>query len=141
MIVMRNSDQQRTNDISRFIENQLREARNVNSVEQVKCYLSKLDKQPGIYSPFFPEKWAKKPAELLPQKAVDRIEAGKRVLEVLIKEAPTLGIPVLLLPAFDYDDESHHYKSYEVGFNMCGEGGYIKIVPIAFGPLTSDTID
>ena len=141
MIFERNSDQLRADDISRFIENQLKEADNIDSVEQVKSYLSKLDKQPGIYSPFFPEKWANRPADLLPQKRVNEIEAGKRVLEVLIKEAPALNIPVYLLPAFNYDEENHHYRSYVVGFNMCGDGGYIKLIPIAFGPLTSDTID
>ena len=134
---MRNSAQQSKNDISRFIESQLHDA----DVKSIKDLIFYLDKLPDIYSPFYPEKWALRPSNMIPEEKAAKMESGKRLLEVLIKEAPSLDIPVVILPAFDYNDETHHYRSYTVGFNVYGKGGYIEIVPIAFGPLSSDFIN
>ena len=101
-------------EITRFIEKQL-DGADITSLRDLMFYLNKL---PGICSPFYPGDWPLK-RDAISEEEVARIESGKRILEVLIKEAPVIGFTRIGV-AYDRDDETHHYKSYSVIFHLCG---------------------
>ena len=129
---MKSLEQMRKEDPSRFVERQL-DGADITSIEQVTRFLRKL---PGVYSPFFPEKWANRPKGLLTEEEAAKLESGKRILETLVEEAAYIGF-TRIQPHFSRNEENDNRgDSYGVHFHLCGYHMDMKMVPIAYGLLS-----
>ena len=129
---MKSLEQVRKEDPMQFVERQL-DGADITSLEQITQFLSKL---PGVYSPFFPEQWAKRPSDLLTENEAAKMESGRRILEVLIQEAPLIGF-TRLQSNFDYNKEENAWgDGYRVHFNLCGYHTNMKMINIAYGLLS-----